>query len=142
MSIKRKMPTLKQVVVVFLSFVLSSVSVHEAAVNQIQHTGTYSSLEYNKEGGNLLGMELKIVSTKYGYQGVLQISEGIPSELMLVGIQIEKENISFEIPKAYSIYGGMIFQGKFDENGITGSFISGGKPGNPEKLIRKPSYWD
>jgi hypothetical protein len=42
----------------------------------IKYTGTFSSLRYHKEAGDLLGVEIRIVSTRKGYQGALQIAEG------------------------------------------------------------------
>ena len=46
------------------------------AKSEIWLTGTFSSLRFNTEGGDLLGVELTIVPTRKGYQGALQIAEG------------------------------------------------------------------
>ena len=113
-----------------------------AAGPKLRYTGTFSSLEYHQEGGDLLGVEIKIVPTRKGYQGVLQIAEGGPSQLMIVDVSFEKDTERFEIPKTYSEYGGGIFEGKISSKGIRGAFKFNGVPGDRENLIRKSSYWD
>lgn len=112
------------------------------AAEKIKYTGTFSSFKFNKESGDLSGVEIKIVLTRKGYQGVLQIAEGGPSQLIVVNINVENENISFEIPKSYPDYGGQSFKGKIDNNSITGNFILNGEVMDKEKLIHKHSYWD
>jgi hypothetical protein len=41
-------------------------------------TGTYSNLYFNREAGDLLGVELRIAATRNGYQGVLQLLKACP----------------------------------------------------------------
>jgi hypothetical protein len=106
-------------------------------------TGTFSSLRFNSEGRDLLGVELKIVPTRKGYQGALQIAEGGPSEIMVVDVQLRKNNtIRFNIPVSYPFYGGGTFEGMVDSKGITGRFTFVGASGDPERLVRGRSYWD
>lgn len=109
---------------------------------KLKYTGTFSSLEYNQEGGDLLGVEIKIVQTRKGYQGALQIAEGGPSQLMVVDVFFDKDNVRFEIPKSYTEYGGGIFEGKIDSKGIKGAFRFKGKVGDQETLVHGRSYWD
>jgi hypothetical protein len=112
------------------------------ADKKVKYAGTFSNLEYNQEGGDLLGMEIKIVPTKKGYQGALQIAEGGPSELMVVDVSFEKDNVKFEIPKAYSVYGGGVFEGKIDSKGIKGTLRFKETEGEKEILTRGRGYWD
>jgi hypothetical protein len=114
------------------------------AKSEIWLTGTFSSLRFNTEGGeDLLGVELKIVPTRKGYQGALQIAEGGPSEIMVVDVQLRKNNtIRFNIPVSYPFYGGGTFEGMVDSRGITGRFTFVGATGDPERLVRGRSYWD
>jgi hypothetical protein len=92
---------------------------------------------------NLLGVELKIVSTRKGYQGALQIAERGLSEIMVVDGQLRRNNtIRFNIPVSYPFYGGGTFEGRVDSKGITGDFTFVGVTGNPERLVRGRSYWD
>src|SRR2546425_3338582 len=85
----------------FICIMLFCLTQGFAAEKKLKYTGTFSNLEYNQEGGDLLGMEIKIVPTKKGYQGALQIAEGGPSELMVVDVFFEKDNVKFEIPISY-----------------------------------------
>lgn len=80
-------------------------------------TGVYSSLSFNVEGGDVLGEELFLVRTRNGYQATFQISDGSPSELMLVDVLIKEGNISFEIKKG--VYAGS-FMGKITDRKIVG----------------------
>ncbi|MDZ4339943.1 MAG: hypothetical protein U1B94_06985 [candidate division NC10 bacterium] len=135
MSIKR--------LVTLLVCIMVSTSWHGVAADtNLRYTGTYSSLEYHKGAGDLLGTEIKIVPTRRGYQGALQIAEGGPSELMVVDVFFEKDVIKFEIPKAYAVYGGAKFEGKIDGKGIKGAFRYETHMGDAEYLVRRPSYWD
>ena len=109
---------------------------------EINYTGTFSNLEYNQEGGDVLGIEVKIVPTRKGYQGALQIAEGGPSELMVVDVFFERDRIKFQIPGSYKSYGGGVFEGAIDAHGIKGRLSFKGGAGDDETLIRRHSYWD
>ena len=113
-----------------------------AAGNEIRYTGTFSSLAYNKEGGDLLGAELKIVTVRNGYQAALQIAEGGPSQLMVVDVSFDKNNATFTIPNNYMPYGGSVFTGTIDARQIRGvlKFKNGSEM--HLTLLRKHSYWD
>lgn len=113
------------------------------AKSEIWLTGTFSSLRFNTKAEHLLGVELKIVLTRKGYQGALQIAEGGLSEIMVVDVQLRRNNtIRFNIPVSYPFYGGGTFEGRVDSKGITGDFTFVGVTGNPERLVRGRSYWD
>jgi len=116
------------------------VSITIASPNTIKYTGTFSSLEYHKEGGDLLGVELRIVWTRAGYQGVLQISEGEPDELIIVHPVFEDNKVSFKFDKPGAYRG--VFKGTINQKGIIGvlKFDTGGI--SKIELERKRSYWD
>src|SRR5580698_1737 len=62
-------------------------------------TGTYTNMYYNKEGGDVLGEELKIVVKQGGgYQGALQFAEGEPQNLIVVEIKVVGSKINFSVP--------------------------------------------
>ena len=126
----------------FICIMLFCLTQGFAAEKKLKYTGTFSNLEYNQEGGDLLGMEIKIVPTKKGYQGALQIAEGGPSELMVVDVFFEKDNVKFEIPKSYSVYGGGVFEGKIGSKEIKGALRFKGTEGDKEILTRGQGYWD
>lgn len=102
--------------------------------------GTYTNLKFNQEGGDLLGVELRIVRTKKGYQGVLQFAEGGPEELILVDVQVEGKRIKFVIPDDNSNAGS--FSGVIENGALTGHFQY--KSGGDEDVVLKKgkSYWD
>lgn len=102
--------------------------------------GTYTSLDYVEESGDLVGEELRIVWTTSEYEGTLQIAEGAPSSLILVDIKVEGSHVSFGIPEPF-LYAGS-FSGVVAANGIVGHFRF--KSGAAEKvtLKRGKSYWD
>ncbi|HEY4818163.1 MAG TPA: hypothetical protein VIH67_12085 [Candidatus Acidoferrum sp.] len=103
-------------------------------------TGTYSNMYYNSEGGDVIGDEVRIVNTRRGYQGVLQISEGAPEQLVIVDVKVAGTNVSFSIPDS-SPYAGT-FDGKVENGILTGEFHF--KTGGADKveLKRGKSYWD
>ena len=85
-------------------------------------TGTYTNLTFNREGGDLLGQELRIVLTRNGYQGVLQFSNGEPGEHIVVNINATGNKIEFTVPDSYSEAGH--FSGTIDSGTIRGSLAS------------------
>jgi hypothetical protein len=103
-------------------------------------TGTYGNMYYNSEGGDLIGDELKIVNTKQGYQGVLQISEGAPEPLILVDVKLTGTNISFSIPDS-SPYAGS-FDGKIENGLLRGEFHFKSGGADKVELKKGKSYWD
>jgi hypothetical protein len=113
-----------------------------AAEKKLKYTGTFTNLEYNKEGGDLLGEEIKIVLVPQGYQGALQIAEGGPSQLMVFDVIFDGDRIKFEIPSSYPIYGSGVFEGQIDTRGIRGVLRFKGGAANRVNWKRGRSYWD
>jgi hypothetical protein len=124
----------------------------DATAAQIDVRGTFSNLRYSRQGGDLLGAEIKIVPVTRPYdparryetafQGALQIAEGAPSEIMIVDVRIDGDKISFTIPERYSGYGGGKFEGTLDAQAIKGRFTIGGVVGDEQRLRRGRGYWD
>jgi len=110
------------------------------AQESVRITGTYSDMYYNKEGGDVLGEEIRIVATAAGYQGVLQFAEGVPSDLIVVDVRLDGNKVSFSIPGP-SAYAGQ-FAGVLDNGVLKGELRF--KSGTTEviKLPRRKSYWD
>lgn len=108
----------------------------------ISKTGTFSTLYYNEEGGDLLGEEIRIVYTRFGFQATYQISEGAPSELALASIDITKDyEFEFTVPEAKLMSAGT-FKGRIEADRIVGVFIFINGNEIPINLPRKKSYWD
>ena len=103
-------------------------------------TGTYTNMYFNREGGDLLGEELKIVRTRKGYQGALQVAEGGPGELIVVDIKLTGNKIEFAVPDTHP--DACQFSGTLNVGVIRGEFQY--KTGSTEKVTLKKgkSYWD
>jgi hypothetical protein len=102
--------------------------------------GTYSDLKFNQQGGDLLGVELRIVMTRNGYQGVVQFAEGGPGELILVNVQVDGKRIKFVIPDDNSNAGS--FSGVIGNGVLTGHFQYKGGGAEDVVLKKGKSYWD
>jgi hypothetical protein len=103
-------------------------------------TGTYTNMSFNKEGGDLLGQELKIVKTRKGYQGALQLAEGEPGELSVVDIKISGDKIEFEVPD--SSPDGCRFSGTIEGSKIVGQFRFKSGGSQTVTLTKGKGYWD
>jgi len=102
-------------------------------------TGTFSSMYYNEEGGDLIGTEVRIVYTRKGFQGTVQDAEGEPDELILFTATIDGGNnftISYTSPRTGDP---VTISGRVTEAGLETKtkWWTGGN-----LLKRAPSYWD
>ncbi|MHA6204907.1 hypothetical protein ACXU4B_10815 [Dyella soli] len=109
-------------------------------------TGIYSDLHYNKEGGDLLGMELLIVpsdsSTKEpGYTVFVQIAEGGAPITAVVPLDVRGSKIEFTLPEGDPAYGKMHFVGVMTKSAIVLHSEHGAEKGDVETLTRGKSYW-
>jgi hypothetical protein len=103
-------------------------------------TGTYTNMSFNKEGGDLLGQELKIVATRRGYQGALQLAEGEPGELSVVDIKISGDKIEFAVPD--SSPDACQFSGTIERGKIIGRFRFRTGGTQNVTLTKGKGYWD
>jgi hypothetical protein len=119
-------------------------------------TGTFSDLQYNEEGDDLVGTEIRIVVAKNGYQATIQFAEGEPSDLIVVPVHFgfesmriggvqksskhEVEKVRFDIPEGSEHAGS--FEGVVTRKFLSGTFHFG--PGGKfhVKLPRRRSYWE
>ncbi len=104
----------------------------------LQVPGTYSNLEFNEEGGDLLGMEVKIVPVGDHFQAAVLISEGEPESMTLVNVIVRGDSVTFNVPGK----DGWKFSGRMTSKSLDGTvtYASGGV----EKvvLLRRCGYWD
>lgn len=129
--------------VFFLVASLLSVTASAAQNVAVHVTGLYSDLQYNEEGGDLLGMELFIFRSKDGYQVLVQISEGELPTVSLVPLDVDGANIRFTIP-AVSGSDRMTFSGTVSAQGIKGHWSDGrlSPTGTKDELLKRgKSYW-
>jgi hypothetical protein len=97
-------------------------------------------MSYNREAGDVLGYELKIVLAQGGFQGALQIAEGAPGSLILVDIESHGSKINFSVPDVSS-YAGQ-FSGVIENGILIGEFRFKSGGSEKVKLPRGKSYWD
>jgi hypothetical protein len=106
----------------------------------VRVTGTFSSLRYNSEGGDLLGLEILIIPApgdKVGYIALVQVAEGGAPYSALVPVTVTGTHIEFTFPRD-GPYNGMKFSGTVSATDLTGTWSTG----NREVLKRGRSYWD
>jgi hypothetical protein len=103
-------------------------------------TGTYSTLRYVAEGGDVVGTEITIVSAgRHGYFAIIQCAEGAPSKPVVVaamvsGTHVEiaaNSDVDCDCPKSE-------FIGEVTPKGLIGTF---GNTKYPGVLPRRASYW-
>jgi hypothetical protein len=103
-------------------------------------TGTYSSLTYNNESGDLGGTEISIVPGAGGYFAIAQCAEGQPGIPVVVRAQVVGMKVSFELQKGTSSgCPEAPYTGTVSAAGLKGQFSGFGEP---ELLKRKVSYWN
>jgi hypothetical protein len=107
---------------------------------QNKATGTFTNLQYFEELGDLYGFEIRIVYTRYGYEGTFQAAEGGPDSLILIKPIIENDTVKFSIPSPSLDEGRFI--GKISKEKLVGVLTL--KNGNriELELKRGRSYWD
>ena len=107
--------------------------------------GTYSNLSYHEEAGDLLGMEMFIVSEGHGeYKALVQVDEGGLGPVVLVPVQVDGNHISFRLPEPS--LGAGSYEGEIAASGFRGTwtlrYMDGTIGKKPIRLKRKHSYWD
>lgn len=105
--------------------------------------GVYSDMEYNEEGGDVLGVEIWLIHAASGYVVVFQSSEGSPSAPVVAAATIEGDLLRFVVPAGNS-YSGSTFTGRVKAGHLVGSFSEGrlAPDGNSQlNLTRGLSYW-
>lgn len=116
-------------------FVQASVAARELCL------GTFSDLAFNKEGGDLLGVEVKIVETRTGKQAAVQFSEGEPGPLQLAEVTCEGNRVVLQIA-AEKGSAPITFKGTVRNNSLVGEFVFDTGAKQAVKLPRRKGYWD
>ena len=111
-----------------------------SAASNPQITGTYSSLEYIAEAGDVVGVEITVIYSDSGYFALVQCAEGSPGAPQLIPVTVEGSTISFSLPpQADSDCPATNFLGSISKRGLTGTFKDNDWPGF---LKRRRSYWE
>ncbi len=103
--------------------------------------GTFSSYEYNAEGGDILGVEIKVVHTRLGKQAAIQFSEGEPGELTVVTVTCDGSHFSFKIPKTNDVLSAQ-FEGTISKKNLSGKLTYENGASGQLILPRKKGFWD
>ena len=104
-------------------------------------TGTFSNLNYNREGGDLLGMEILIVPAqgdRLGFVAFVQLAEGGAPRSALVPLKVDGAKVEFTLPTDGTVPE-MHFSGVVSKTELVGTWSHGGER---EVLKRGVSYWD
>jgi hypothetical protein len=128
----------RHLILALLSLCALEVSAAEKPAQRI--IGIYSDLDYNDEGGDLLGMELIIIpsggSDLATYSIFVQIAEGGAPYVALVTAHVKGKRIEFTLPPGEP-YGKEHFVGEFKGIELTVHWSGG----TVEHLKRGKSYW-
>ncbi len=120
-------------------FVVAQVRPPQTTKPRIQITGVYSNLDYIKEAGDVVGVEIFILSGGSGYFATVQVAEGAPGDPLLVPIEVNGTNIDISFPSDSDIGRDLgNYHGKITVQGLSGKFE---KETERTFLKRKKSYW-
>jgi hypothetical protein len=107
----------------------------------VRIAGTYTDLQYNAEGGDLLGMEIKIVPVVGDrMQAVVLVSEGEPAPLVIVDVHVKDHAISFAVPE--NVDQAWSFNGTVTATSLTGTITYASGIRRKVTLPRRCGYWD
>lgn len=109
---------------------------NEANPPRTKVTGIYSNMSYNKEGDDVLGIEVFLVYSRDGYRVVYQSSDGDPGAPVVLPAKIKEDSISFSLP--FNIDPRGDFSGTISATEMVGTFSSSGQTVH---LTRRQSYW-
>jgi hypothetical protein len=125
------------VVVAALALAMGGWILTARAESGVPLAGTYSSMFYNGESGDINGDEIRIVATRKGFQGTIQFGRGEPTELVLIKPTIDGSgHVTFDFIDPSS-EAHVTFSGKVTASGLEGRLF-----GDVYRLKRAPSYWD
>jgi hypothetical protein len=103
--------------------------------------GTFSNFTFSKESGDLVGVEIKVVQSRSGYQGAIQFSEGEPGSLTVVPVKCDGTTLSFDVPGTDGNVA-VHFEGKLSKTELDGIFKYESGASNHAKLPRRKGYWN
>lgn len=107
------------------------------AEDEAKLTGIYSSLEWNDEGGDVLGMEVFIAGGPDEYVATVQCAGGTPGQPAVVAVAHQGMEIAFTLPRPQPECG-IAFTGTVTARGLRGQFAG---ESAERWLPRKASYW-
>jgi hypothetical protein len=105
-------------------------------------TGIYSDMLFNRESGDVTGVEIFILFTRDGHRVYFQDAEGSPNTPVIVPASIKGSSLTFTLPERRGYSGKFI--GVLDNDELKGRFDTGqvSKSGKVEFVLKHGlSYW-
>jgi hypothetical protein len=109
---------------------------------RLKLTGTFTSLTYNQQGGDVLRTEIRILGARRGLQATVQVAEGSASNLVLADrvVAAPSGKISFVLPPNDLEL--RSFEGVVTAKELDGTWTYTHAKTERVKLRRGRSYWD
>ncbi len=107
-------------------------------------TGFFSDMHYVPEAGDLVGMEVWVISVGGDYFATVEIAEGVPTIPVVVPAEVSRSRLKFTIRESRTDQSGKalpdsvtVYEGVVTKAGFAGKFVNG----QQFSLRRKSSYW-
>lgn len=113
------------------------------AQKKVPVTGFFTNMEYIKEAGDVVGMEVWIVYAGGTYWATVQLAEGEPAPPVVVPVQVSAQHVSFSLKQPSVRPDGSSAPDlvlKF-EGTVTGSALTGAFANSRVMLKRGATYW-
>lgn len=128
---------------VLLSLLAIAVTV-EGQARTASPTGLFGRLQYNRESGDVGGLEVFVVYGRSGYVAVIQSAEGVPEDPVVVPVVMNRTRtaLTFEWPMRNGRT--LKYQGSIRPDGLYGRFENGEFSDRDDGyflLRRGRSYW-
>jgi hypothetical protein len=124
----------------FLLFLLTSGGI---AQRKVPVTGFFTNMEYVKQAGDVVGMEVWIVYARGRYWATVQLAEGEPDPPVVVPAHVSEQHVSFVLKQPSIRSDGspapdrvLKFEGTITRSALTGTFA------NERMMLKRGStYW-
>lgn len=112
----------------------------KAAPTEVRLTGTFSSMSYHAQSGDILGAEVKLVPGSRSLVAIVQLAEGAPEDPYVAEARLEGNRVSFRFP---ALGGGVnSFEGVVLDSALVGTFTYRSGSKESVRLRRNCGFWD
>src|SRR5687767_10195699 len=88
-------------------------------------TGLFGRLEYNRESGDVGGLEVFLVYGRSGYLAVIQDAQGVPEDPVVVRVVMNQNRTALAFEWTNRHGGTLKYQGTIRRDGLYGRFENG-----------------